>query len=83
MINLITESTMSLVDSWNSKIEAQGGIADIKMDQCMKSFSGDIISRACFGSNYLKGEEIFQKLTDLQEAMARKLFLTGIPGLRY
>ncbi|KAL6203594.1 hypothetical protein ACLB2K_027294 [Fragaria x ananassa] len=83
MINLITESTMSLVDSWNSKIEAQRGIADIKMDQCMKSFSGDIISRACFGSNYLKGEEIFQKLTDLQEAMARKLFLTGIPGLRH
>ncbi|PRQ34882.1 putative cytochrome P450 [Rosa chinensis] len=83
MIKLITESTIALVNSWNSKIEAQGGIADIKMDHYMRSFSGDVISRACFGSNYLKGEEIFQTLTDLQEAMARKLFLTGIPGLRH
>ena len=84
MINLITESTITLINSWNSRIEtAEGGIAEIKIDSYMGSFSGDAISRACFGSNYSKGEEIFQKLKKLQEAMGRKAFLAGIPGMRY
>ncbi|KAM1226449.1 hypothetical protein ACFX13_005910 [Malus domestica] len=83
MINLIAESTVTLINSWNSRIEAEGGISDIKIDSYMGSFSGDAISRACFGSNYSKGEEIFQKLKKLQEAMGRKAFLAGIPGMRH
>lgn len=82
MVNIITESATTLLNSWNSKIEAQGGSADIKIDSFMRSFSGDVISRACFGSNYVKGEEIFQKLRCLQEAMSKKIFLTGVPGMR-
>ncbi|XP_008229468.1 PREDICTED: cytochrome P450 714C2-like [Prunus mume] len=81
MINLITESTATLINSWNSRIEAEGGVADIKIDSYIRSFSGDVISRACFGSNYSKGEEIFQKLRNLQEAMSKKIFLTGVPGM--
>ncbi|CAB4312311.1 unnamed protein product [Prunus armeniaca] len=83
MINLITESTATLINSWNSRIEAEGGVADIKIDSYIRSFSGDVISRACFGSNYSKGEEIFQKLRNLQEAMSKKIFLTGVPGMRH
>ncbi|KAL5582790.1 hypothetical protein UlMin_015232 [Ulmus minor] len=83
MMNLITESATTLVNSWNSRIETEGGTADIKIDGDMRRFSGDVISRACFGSNFSKGEEIFQKLRALQEAMSKKIFLTGIPGMRY
>ncbi|KAK3039865.1 hypothetical protein RJ639_028258 [Escallonia herrerae] len=83
MYNLITESTMTLLDSWKNIIEAQGGIADIKIDQHMRSFSGDVISRACFGSNFSKGEEIFLKLRALQEESSKKVLATGIPGMRY
>lgn len=68
MINLITKSTTTLINSWSNIIEAEGGVADIKIDNHMRSFSGDVISRACFGSNYCKGVEIFQKLRNLQEA---------------
>ncbi|GMY10395.1 cytochrome P450 714C2-like [Fagus crenata] len=83
MMNLITESTITVVDSWKSLIETQGGTADIKIDEYMRSFSGDVISRACFGSNYSKGEEIFVKLRTLQGAMSKKSFSTGVPGMRY
>ncbi|PON69531.1 Cytochrome P450 [Parasponia andersonii] len=83
MVNLITESATTLLNTWNTKIEAEGGTADVKIDSYMRSFSGDVISRACFGSNYVKGEEIFQKLRSLQEAMSKKIFLTGVPGTRY
>ncbi|KAM7521955.1 hypothetical protein LguiA_011857 [Lonicera macranthoides] len=83
MYNLITESTVTLLDSWKSIIDTEGGIADIKIDEHMRSFSGDVISRACFGSNFSEGEEIFLRLRALQEAASKKLLATGIPGMRH
>lgn len=84
MVSLIEESTMNLLNSWKGIIdEAEDGIADIKIDKYMRSFSGDVISRACFGSNYSKGEEIFLKLRALQEAESKRALVTGIPGIRY
>lgn len=82
MINLINESTETLLKSWKDKVDAAGGVANINIDQHMRSFSGDVISRACFGSNFAKGEEIFHKLRALQEAMSKKVLSTGIPGMR-
>ncbi|KAM7521956.1 hypothetical protein LguiA_011858 [Lonicera macranthoides] len=83
MYNLITESTVTLLNSWKSIIDAEGGTADIQIDEHMRSFSGDVISRACFGSNFSKGEEIFLRLRALQEAASRKVLATGIPGMRH
>ncbi|KAF2290332.1 hypothetical protein GH714_011013 [Hevea brasiliensis] len=83
MVNLITESTITLINSWKSMIETDGGIADIKIDEDLRNFSADVISRACFGSNYSRGEKIFQKLRNLQNAMSKKVLATGIPGMRY
>ncbi|CAK9142340.1 unnamed protein product [Ilex paraguariensis] len=83
MMNLITESTITMINSWKSIVDSQGGIADIKIDQHMRSFSGDVISRACFGSNYTKGEEIFHRLRALQEASSKRVLSTGIPGMRH
>ncbi|KAL3517933.1 hypothetical protein ACH5RR_020522 [Cinchona calisaya] len=83
MVSLVQESTITLVNSWKSIIEAENGIADIKIDQHMRSFSGDVISRACFGSNYSKGEEIFKRLRALQEAASKRVLATGVPGMRH
>ncbi|KAG8375394.1 hypothetical protein BUALT_Bualt10G0095500 [Buddleja alternifolia] len=59
----------------------EGGILDIGVDDYMKRSSGDIISRACFGSSYSKGQEIFLKLDALQEVISKKTLSVGIPGL--
>ena len=85
MVNIINESAITVVDSWKSMIETQGGTADLKIDQYMRSFSGDVISKACFGSNYSKGEEIFLKLRLLQEALSKKgIGIAGqLPAMRY
>ena len=82
-MNIISESAISLLNLWKSRTEAEGGVADIKIDEYMRNFSGDVISRACFGSNYPKGEEIFLKLGALQEIMSWKNVSIGIPGMRY
>ncbi|RDX75677.1 Cytochrome P450 714C2, partial [Mucuna pruriens] len=83
MMNIISESAMSLVDLWNNRIEVEGGVADIKIDDHMRSFSGNVISRACFGSNYAKGEQIFFKLRALQEVLSWKSASIQVPGMRY
>nr|POF24202.1 cytochrome p450 [Quercus suber] len=83
MMNLMVESSITLVNSWTNLIESEGGVADVHIDEYMRSFSGDVISRACFGSNYSKGEEIFLKLRELQEQMSKKVLFSGIPVLRY
>lgn len=83
MITLVQGSTITLLNCWDNIVEAEGGLADINIDKHVRSFSGDVISRACFGSNYFKGEEIFLRLRALQEAASKRLLATGIPGMRY
>ena len=82
-MNLMVESSITLVNSWTNLIESEGGVADVHVDEYMRSFSGDVISKACFGSNYSKGEEIFLKLRELQEQVSKKVLFSGIPLLRF
>lgn len=83
MTNLIQESALSLVKLWEKRIEAEKDIIDIKIDPYLRSFSGDVISKACFGSNYLEGEEIFVRLRALEEVCTKRFLFSGIPGMRY
>lgn len=83
MMNIISESAVSVLNLWSNKIEAEGGVADIKIDECLRNFSGNVISRVCFGSNYAKNEEIFLKLNTLQELLSWKNMSRRIPGMSY
>lgn len=79
----MVDSTISLIKSWESRIESEGGVgvADIRVDKDMKSLAADVISRACFGSSYSRGQQIFSKFDSLLEVMSKGT--VGIPGLRY
>ena len=79
-MKLMVESAVSLINVLNSKIDSEGGVSDIKIDEYLRNFSGEVISRACFGSNY---KEIISKLRALQEIACKKVVLQGIPGLRF
>uniref|UniRef100_A0A1W7HBP2 Cytochrome P450 n=1 Tax=Scoparia dulcis TaxID=107240 RepID=A0A1W7HBP2_SCODU len=84
MMGIITESAVAIINLWKHEIDRCGdGMIDISVDKYMKRFSGEIISRACFGSSYSKGEEIFLKLGDLQAIISKRPLSAGIPGLRY
>lgn len=79
MTNLIQESALMLIDSWKGLIDGEGGKnVDIKIDEYLKKFSGEVISRACFGSSYGEGEQLFQKLALLQQVTSKKGFSAGI-----
>ncbi|KAM7277203.1 hypothetical protein ACFE04_019069 [Oxalis oulophora] len=81
MVNLMVDSTNAMLESWESRIDDKVGVADIKVDDNLRSLSADIISRACFGSNYLSGKEIFSKIRSLQKYLSMTSF--GVPGSRH
>ncbi|XVF24432.1 hypothetical protein REPUB_Repub13aG0127400 [Reevesia pubescens] len=83
MMRKIGDSTVTLVNTWNNKIDCEGGVADIKVDDYMRNFSTDVIARACFGSNYAEAEKILLKAKALEDILSKGLLLHGILGLSY
>ncbi|XP_004515309.1 cytochrome P450 714C2-like [Cicer arietinum] len=80
-VNMIVDSTNIMLRSWESKLEKYGVVSEIKIDEDLRSLSADIIARACFGSNYVEGREIFTKLRELQKLISK--IYAGIPGFRF
>ncbi|KAJ6422288.1 hypothetical protein OIU84_027276 [Salix udensis] len=84
MVRLMVESAQPLLKKWEDCIEAQGGIvADVKVDEDLRELSADVISRACFGSSYSKGKQIFSKLRSLQQTFSGQNILFGVPNFGF
>ena len=47
-----------------------------------KLLSSEVISRTAFGSTYLEGKAIFDKLAKLAEIVSRTGYTQPIPGIR-
>ncbi|KAK2975295.1 hypothetical protein RJ640_026803, partial [Escallonia rubra] len=75
------ELYMDKVKTWESIIENQGGVADIKVDEHLRWFAGDVISKACFGSNFSRNGEIFSMLRALQDVTSKAVLSADIPGM--
>ena len=76
------DSTTSMLSSWENLIDERG-VVDIRVDDDLTSLSADIILRACFGSNYSEGQQIFSKIRSLQEILSKGGLNISFPGLRY
>ncbi|KAK4489352.1 hypothetical protein RD792_005159 [Penstemon davidsonii] len=84
MVGLMLESAESLTNKWERCIEeSEGGkIAEIKAEEDLRSVTADVISKACFGSSYVEGKQIFSKLRTLQELITNQAFLFGSNAFR-
>ncbi|CAK9145875.1 unnamed protein product [Ilex paraguariensis] len=84
MMGLMVETAQPLMRKWEASIEAQGGVvAEIRVEEDLRSVSADVISRACFGSSYFRGKEIFSKLRILQKTIANQSVLFGVPNFGF
>lgn len=81
MIGLTVDATVPLLEDWESMLDNAGGSKDIYVDDYSRNFSADVIARACFGSNFMKGEEIFCKLRQLQKAISQQDVFVGLSAL--
>lgn len=52
------------------------------IDDDIRAYSADVISRMCFVSGYIKGKEIFMKIRELQQAVSKPNVLAEMTGLR-
>ena len=82
MVNLMVDSTTSMLRSWEKRIGKEEGFLDIRIDEDLRSLSADIISRACFGSSYSEGKDIFTKIRTLQTVMSEGFLHFGVFGMR-
>ncbi|XP_028793575.1 cytochrome P450 714C2-like [Neltuma alba] len=79
MVDFMEESTKTMIKKWERIIEENGGeMAEIVIDNDMKELTGDIISKVCFGGSYDIGNQIFSKLTALQNALAKPTVVIGL-----
>jgi len=78
----MVESAMPLLNSWEARIEQEGGAAEIVVDKDFRSFSADVISRACFGGSYSRGKEIFAKLRALSSVISEKRMHFEFPSIK-
>ncbi|GAB4827729.1 hypothetical protein Ancab_034615 [Ancistrocladus abbreviatus] len=86
MVGLMIEAVQPLLTKWGGCIgEAEAGgkkAAEIRVDEDLRTFSADVISRACFGSSFSKGEHIFQKLRTLQKLISKQDYLFKLTNFR-
>ncbi|KAK8928327.1 Cytochrome P450 714B3 [Platanthera zijinensis] len=83
MVELMVDSAIPLLNTWERRIEEGGGRREINIDEDLKSYSADVISRASFGSSYSKGKQIFLKLYQLKKAVSKPNLLVEITGIRH
>ncbi|XP_042381258.1 cytochrome P450 714C2-like isoform X1 [Zingiber officinale] len=81
MVGLMVEAALLLSNSWGTLLEHSGDATEIVVDEELRRFSADVVSRACFGSSFADGKEIFSRLRKLQMVMSKSSMLIGIPGL--
>lgn len=56
MMDLMVDSTMTLIEKWESMIlESDSMFAHMYIHEDLNSLSANVITRACFGSSYLEG----------------------------
>ncbi|KAL5203539.1 hypothetical protein ABZP36_008410 [Zizania latifolia] len=81
MLQLIEDATVLVLEAWEGMIDSAGGCREIVVDDYLRNLSADVIARACFGSSFARGEEIFCKLRQLQTAISQQDAFVGLSAL--
>lgn len=81
MVDLMVGSATALVASWGDR--TGGGGVELKIDDDIRAYSADVISRTCFGSSYVKGKRIFAAIRELQKAVSKPNLLAEMTGLSF
>jgi len=81
MIGLIEDATVPVLQAWENILDSTGGSKEIYVDRYLRNFSADVIARACFGSSFAKGKDIFCKIRQLQKAISQLDTFVGLSAL--
>ncbi|KAK1368937.1 hypothetical protein POM88_035029 [Heracleum sosnowskyi] len=83
MLSIVLESGNALTKSWEKLVEAEGGIADIRVDDYVKTFTSSIFSNVMFGRYEAAEKVLFSKCRDLMEVSGSPTVVDGRPFSRF
>ncbi|XP_064958820.1 cytochrome P450 CYP72A616-like [Musa acuminata AAA Group] len=82
MLLAFSASCGDLVGRWENLV-GQEGSCELDVWPEFQYFTGDVISRAAFGSNYEEGRRIFQLQLELAQLVVQAIHSGYIPGYRF
>ncbi|KAM0834448.1 hypothetical protein ACQ4PT_063598 [Festuca glaucescens] len=81
MVGLMVDSAQALVRAWEDRLA--DGVLDLNVDDDLRAYSADVISRTCFGSSYVRGKKIFAMIRELQKTVTKPNLLAEMTGLSF
>lgn len=81
MLPAFSACASDLVSGWEGLIGSEG-CCELDVWPQLKYFTGDVISRAAFSSNYEAGRRIFQLQSQLADIVMNAIQPVYIPGYR-
>ncbi|XP_058095275.1 cytochrome P450 CYP72A616-like isoform X2 [Magnolia sinica] len=82
MLPAFSTSCSELISRWEKSVGLDGS-CELDVWAELQNLTGDVISRAAFGSSYKEGMRIFQLQTEQAELVARCFQSAYIPGYRF
>ncbi|XP_057810349.1 cytochrome P450 72A225-like [Salvia miltiorrhiza] len=82
MVPAITLSCSNMIAKWEALVSGNGG-EEIDVWPFIQDFSGDVISKAAFGSSHEQGRRIFELQKELLNLVLDLMHFMFIPGWRY
>ena len=82
-MNIIVESACTLIKSWDNVVKAEDGVAELIVDEYVRNFTSEIISKMMFGNNFFERMKLFPKFKTLIDVMSTPTLLSGVPFSRY
>jgi cytochrome P450 len=79
MLPAFAACCVDLVQRWESLV-TDGAACEVDVLPEMQNLTGDVISRAAFGSSYLEGRRIFQLQGEQVELVVQAMNKMHIPG---
>ncbi|WOG84973.1 hypothetical protein DCAR_0104159 [Daucus carota subsp. sativus] len=83
MFSIVLESGNTLVKSWEHLVDTEDGIADMRVDDYVKTFTSSIISNVMFGKYEAAEKLLFSRCRDLMEVSGSPTVLDGYPFNRF
>ncbi|XP_058761437.1 cytochrome P450 714A2-like [Vicia villosa] len=84
MVGYMEGSALEIVQKWERLInESKDKVVEIVIENDLKVLSEDIISKACFGSDYQQGKYIFERLAGIQNKLSKTSTLLGFLNLSF
>jgi cytochrome P450 family 709 len=84
MTRKMTECAKSMIEGWENQIvQDKSKQIEMELNNQFLELTADIISHTAFGSNYIKGKEVFSTQKELQVLAFATSLNVGIPGFQY